>query len=431
VRSGLDVSFEKSLVDFPRLLVVTSNNFNLVTGGGITLTNLFHGWPADRIANLHEDPQPQDESVCRNFYRLTGSEIHLVWPFSMLVSESNTSSALSSGAEAEGPLVKISRAIFGDGVPRTFSMSEKLKRWLDEFRPQVIYSFLGSMAQIRVTAAVAERFHTPLAVHIMDDWPGVIYSHGLLAPFIRRTVMDEFRNLLERARVRLAICEDMCEGYRKRFGFDFMPFHNAVDVSEWRKRARTSWESASPFVVRYAGSIVQEAQRDALRDICLAVGDLRSSGSNIDMFVHAPANQRAYLSEFEATGVHLQDPPDPSSIVELFAGADLLVLPFNFDEHSAEYMRLSMPTKIPAYMASGTPILVYGPDSIAPVRYAIHEQWGYAVTSPGVRNVEDALKRLMADSPLRERYARRAMATAADRHDAPRVRAAFQAALRV
>ena len=40
--------------DYPRILVVTGNNFNLVTGGGITLTNLFRGWPADRLANLHD-----------------------------------------------------------------------------------------------------------------------------------------------------------------------------------------------------------------------------------------------------------------------------------------------------------------------------------------------------------------------------------------
>src|SRR6185295_2420743 len=172
------------------------------SGGGITLTNLFRGWPADRIANLHEDSQPHDDSVCRNFYRLGGDEIRLAWPFSMLVSDSNgAGGALSSGAEADRPVVKISRAIFGDGVPRTFSMSGKLKAWLDEFRPQVMYSFLGSMAQIRVTAALVDRYDTSLAVHIMDDWPGVIYRHGLFAPFIRRTVMDEFRKLLQRASV--------------------------------------------------------------------------------------------------------------------------------------------------------------------------------------------------------------------------------------
>jgi hypothetical protein len=70
--------------DYPRILVVTGNNFNLVTGGGITLTNLFRGWPADRLANLHDDATPVDRTVCRNFYRLTEQEIRWVWPFSLV-----------------------------------------------------------------------------------------------------------------------------------------------------------------------------------------------------------------------------------------------------------------------------------------------------------------------------------------------------------
>lgn len=71
-------------VELPRVLVVTANNFNLVSGGGITLTNLFRGWPHDRLANVHEDAVPEDHSVCRTFYRLTEEEIRWNWPFSLL-----------------------------------------------------------------------------------------------------------------------------------------------------------------------------------------------------------------------------------------------------------------------------------------------------------------------------------------------------------
>lgn len=408
---------------FPRILVVTSNNFNLMNGGGITLTNLFRGWPSESIANLHQDFQPPDESVCRKFYKLTGAEIRPMWPFSMATGDANGAGVLPSGG-VRSPMVRISRAIFGDGLPRNFRMSDELARWLDKFRPELIYGFLGSMAQIRVTAALVDRYRVPLVVHIMDDWPAVIYRHGLLGPFIRRTVMSEFRDLLQRAAARLAICEDMCEAYRLQFGYEFLPFHNAIDMNEWQARARKNWNSGSPFVVRYAGSIVEEAQRDALRDICVAAGNLRRAGHSIEVSVHSPAAQSAYLAGFD--GVRLADPPDPGSIVELLSGADLLVLPFNFDKHSAEYMRLSMPTKIPAYMASGTPVLVYGPERIAPVMYAKRERWGYVLSQHGVEAVQNALRQLMMDAATREEYGRRAQAIAADRHNAPRVRSEFQ-----
>jgi hypothetical protein len=108
----------------------------------------------------------------------------------------------------------------------------------------------------------------------------------------------------------------------------------------------------------------------------------------------------------------------------------VLVLPFNFEADSAEYMRLSMPTKAPAYMASGAPILVYGPSHIAPVRYAIREGWGHVVSTPGADAVAKAIADLADNQYLRESVAKRAQAIAALRHNAVRVRAEFQDLLR-
>jgi glycosyltransferase involved in cell wall biosynthesis len=414
-------------MEFPRILVVTSNNFNLVTGGGITLTNLFRGWPSDRIANLHEDSQPTDTSVCQRFYRLTGQEIHVMWPFSMAVSNRNGTAALTpdNGLKTSKALM-LSRSIFGDGVPRKFVASPALKLWLDEFQPQLIYSFTGSMAQIRITAALTERYKARLAVHIMDDWPGMIYRRGLFGSVLRHQVLSEFKTLLGQASVRLAICQDMCDDYVKTFGREFKPFHNAVDLCVWRGRSRNSWTGGRPFVVRYAGSILEESQRDALAEMCFAVAALRNSGNDLEMWVHSPANQREYLEELRFDGLYLEDTPDPMKIVELLGTADLLVLPFNFDSRSTGYMRLSMPTKIPAYMASGTPVLVYGPANIAPVRYALRDGWAYVVSERGVDAIQAALQKLIGSASLREGLGRRAQEIAAERHDAARVRTEFQ-----
>lgn len=39
-------------LDYPRVLIV-GQAFNLSAGGGITLSNLFAGWPKDRMATIH------------------------------------------------------------------------------------------------------------------------------------------------------------------------------------------------------------------------------------------------------------------------------------------------------------------------------------------------------------------------------------------
>lgn len=149
------------------------------------------------------------------------------------------------------------------------------------------------------------------------------------------------------------------------------------------------------------------------------------------MWVHAPKHQVSYLRDngFSLNGVHLVDPPPPGTIARLLSEADLLVLPINFDPRSARYIRLSMPTKVPAYMASGTPILVYGPPGIATVRYAERAGWGYVLSTPGLASLQKTLLWLMEDQVARERLGRQAQMLARQDHDAARICPAFQAAL--
>ncbi len=435
-----------TLADFPRILVVTSNNFNQVTGGGITLTNLFRGWPADRIANLHEDPTPEDDSVCRMFYRLSVEEIQWAWPFSLVQSwyegrssvpdgrrvvGDGTHAVPATGGHGRAAWLRLARQMLGDGIPRTARITQRLAHWLDEFRPEVLYTFLGSMAQIRLSSELARLLAIPVAIHMMDDWPAVLYRRGLLGPMFRRVVHKEFEAVLRRASLHFGICQDMCEEYEDRYGVPFLAFHNAIDMDQWLPHAKRDWKEGLPFIVRYVGSIVPDGQQEALRDVCEAVSNLHSSGRSVEMWVHAPKHQVSYLRDngFSLNGVHLVDPPPPGTIARLLSEADLLVLPINFDPRSARYIRLSMPTKVPAYMASGTPILVYGPPGIATVRYAERAGWGYVLSTPGLASLQKTLLWLMEDQVARERIGRQAQMLARQDHDAARIRPAFQASL--
>lgn len=435
-----------TLADFPRILVVTSNNFNQVTGGGITLTNLFRGWPADRIANLHEDSTPEDDSVCRIFYRLSVEEIQWAWPFSLVQSwyegkssvpdrrrvvGDGTHAVPATGGHGRAAWLRLARQMLGDGIPRTARITQRLAHWLDEFRPEVLYTFLGSMAQIRLSSELARLLAIPVAIHMMDDWPAVLYRRGLLGPMFRRVVLKEFEAVLRRASLHFGICQDMCEEYEDRYGVPFLAFHNAIDMDQWLPHAKRDWKEGLPFIVRYVGSIVPDGQQEALRDICEAVASLNGSGVSVQMWVHSPKDQLSHLrdSRFPPDCLHLSGPPSSETIATLLSEADLLVLPFNFDARSAQYVRLSMPTKVPAYMVSGTPVLVYGPLEMATVRYAERDGWGDVVSTPGILALREALSRLMHDQAAREHLGRRAQMLAQQNHDAAKIRPAFQAAL--
>jgi glycosyltransferase involved in cell wall biosynthesis len=422
--------------EFPRLLVVTSNNFNLIGGGGITLTNLFRGWPADRLANLHEDSTPEDHSVCQNFYRLSDDEIRWRWPFSLArgwygrMKEHNTPPMKDcfSGTEMPaGRWLGMIRRGLGEGVPKYARLTDRLRTWLEDFRPGLLYAFLGSLEQIHLTRLLVERFQVPLVVHMMDDWPAVLYQRGWLAPIVGPVLRREVRYVLARAAGRLAICEAMGREYEARYGYKFLAFQNAIDSERWLPYSRTNWKAGTPFLIRYVGSIVPDGQRESLKDMARAVTDLAADGIAVRLQIHAPRHESSYLHAcgFPEDAVYIEGPPDPAAIARFLAEADLLLLPYNFDPRSARYIRLSLPTKAPAYMMSGTPILVYAPPDVATADYASREGWGYVVPSRGTTGLKAAVKLLMGDESLRESLGRRARLVAQANHDAAKVRPAF------
>jgi glycosyltransferase involved in cell wall biosynthesis len=296
----------------------------------------------------------------------------------------------------------------------------------------VLYTILGSNALMELAEQLRVRFRLPLVVHIMDDWVSVLYRGGLLSPWQRRKKERLFQHLLDVAAARFAICDDMAEAYRRRYGQPFLSFQNAIDVKRWQRYEKDPRIVNHPVRVAYIGSILPFAQLDSLADCCRAIQALADEGFSIDMEIYSPAwlagQYRTQLVVGSAITLH-DTLSDDTTFFDTLHAVDILVLPVNFDQYTIEFIRYSMPTKVPAYLTVGTPILAYGPADVAQVSYAAAAGWGMTVTERDAGQLQQAFKRLASDISLRSELAGRARATAAARHDAQVVRAEFQAAL--
>ena len=68
--------------DYPKVLII-SQNFNSTTGGGITLSALFKGWPRDKIALAYPVIEGETGEYCKISYRLGYDEKKRLWPFNL------------------------------------------------------------------------------------------------------------------------------------------------------------------------------------------------------------------------------------------------------------------------------------------------------------------------------------------------------------
>jgi glycosyltransferase involved in cell wall biosynthesis len=419
----------------PRVLFITAAAFNHVTGGGITFSNLFRGWPKDRIATVHNDPVPVSTDVCERFYRLGASEID-VWPILRRLRPARSDAAVADGnatpSSAHGLLRRVKSLVFGDGLPEHGVLSPELEAWIAEFRPDVIYTILGGTGLMQVIRAVQRRFAVPLVVHFMDDWQSAIHRGGLLSPWQRRRMQRLIADLVGSARSAMGICDAMCEEYEQRFGRPFAPFQNTVDAARWSAIAKSDLRIGSPIRLLYAGSVLSFAQAESLVDCCAAVLSRNAEGAETELEIYSPPAQVAALRErfSAASTIRFSDViADDEAYFRSLAAADILLLPVNFDEFSIRYIRLSMPTKVPSYLVSGTPVLVYGPAGVAQVEYARDAAWGHVVDQRTAPRLAAAIECLAGDLDLRRRLSAAARRIAAERHDAAVVRRRFQAAL--
>jgi hypothetical protein len=85
-----------------------------------------------------------------------------------------------------------------------------------------------------------------------------------------------------------------------------------------------------------------------------------------------------------------------------------------------------MPTKVPSYLVSGTPILVIGRQEAAQIQYAKEKKWGLVITERNKILISDAIRKLLTNNQLRSEMIENAKHSAILYHDEKVIRLEFQ-----
>ena len=413
---------ETARTSYPRVLVLCDDPFHCESGGGVTMGNLFRGWPRDSLAQVYScTALPRDTTVCTTYRH-----------FAVAPPTRPTSlrSSLYYAATVAGFLTGRFEAL---GM---WCNTSSLVSWVRGFAPDVIYARpvdAPCPCYCRLPRMLSRKLGIPYVVHIMDDWPRRYeLRSGPLNNLVRKPRMRRaVWSLLSGAAERIAISDEMCEAYLSRYDLPFVPFANCIDIHEWREHGDLDAPPGDPFTITYIGVVTSGKELESLCDVADAVRALKGRGQSVRMVIHAAESYRSTIRKW------LESPPavvyggflNRDKLPWALAKADALLLPINFDERSQAYIGYSLQTKVPEYMASGTPILVYGPRSSPNVRYALQGGWGLVVDRQDQGTLVEAITTLMDDTGVRRRLANRARELATVHHDGNAVRERFRTLL--
>jgi glycosyltransferase involved in cell wall biosynthesis len=405
----------------PRVVVLCDEPINKVSGGGVTMGNLFRGWPKDRLGQVWAHHRFEiDTDVCSHYLRLGD---HKMPGHSWVPQE----------VRRMRRLVKWLRTLIRPGIRLNY---EQVLSWVREFDPDLIYAQPTAYPMYTwwLPRWLSRDLRIPLVNHIMDDWPTEleedwwpIYKQ-VMTPVLRY----QLRALFSMAFSNLAICQRMADVFSERYSTEFHPFHNTIDFEEWTEPKEDYSVQGEVFRIVYLGALAERRQVGSLRDVARLVSTLVEEGAKVSLTVHTGEMYKdIYLRHLDGlTGVSHGGRVARQDLCACLAAADLLLLPVDFAVQGAGVGRYSMPTKVPEYMASATPVLVYGPSYVPAADYAHTEGWGYVIGQRDSDVLKKALLELMGLEELRARLGKRGRELAMQNHDARSVRRNFRVLLR-
>jgi glycosyltransferase involved in cell wall biosynthesis len=251
----------------------------------------------------------------------------------------------------------------------------------------------------------------------MDDWPSNLYLQSITSRFLRLTYLKEFNDLVKISDISIAICKEMATEYKKRYNREILYLPMPVELRQYDELTKKCFNNKSKkFKIRYGGR-VGWAIRESLADIAIQVDILNKEGFNIVFDIVTFQMEMVPEICYKIDAVKIEKPGPLSDLPKYQSESDLLLICYDFDNESYRQARYSMPSKLADCMASGTPILVYGPKGLPVVEYARREGWGSVVDIRSAKRIKDAISELVQSHEEREILSSKAKILSIKKHD--------------
>jgi FkbM family methyltransferase len=375
-------------VDHPRLLVIDSTAVGSDTATGQVKNTFLGDWPTERFLQIW-----QADLSASGFRAL---RLGQSWQ------ESRKGRPLSAAAALE--------------LCQTFSPDAVYVRPVD------------SLPLMQLAEGALNSLQVPYTIHIMDDWPERL---RLNKPADFAVLEGALGRLLAKASVRWSICEKMSIAFAERYGLPFESLANGVDLDQFP--AGTSPNVAlqsKPCVIRYMGALAKDMTFESVLEIAKAVSDLHDE-IKAELHIHTMdwCRKEAEAALAGLDGVRISGLVPWSEYHRTIASSDIVVIAYNFDAKSINYTRFSLANKLPECLASGAPLLAYGPSDVATIEYLKEAGCAWVVDRRDPALLKEQLRRLATDAELRDGLVRKARDFAARKLSKQTVHERFRAGI--
>ena len=403
------------------VLVIAANPFSDINNNGKTLKSIFSTFDKDKLFELYFRPQDNiigDGDYASSYYAI--GEMDILRSFlhcskkcgGIQVFEPSQDKAVAEDKTYRSFLngrlknVKWLRKLLWN--TRKWD-TEEYRKWVADSKPDIVFALLGGPGiMFTIAQEIAENQNIPLAVYFTDDyllhWP----KKSFIDRWRNKKDTMTFKQIVEKSALRFCIGEKMCEEYSAYFGKDFYPIMNCAEIKPYNK---VDTGNEKP-VISYFGSLWLDRWKMISR-----LSDLVGDKGVINVYSGNELSE-AMREAFNKPNIHFNEPVTGEKYEEAVRNSDVLLHVESDDITNREKTALSISTKIPDCLASGKPLMAYGPTEVASIRLLSDYFIGFVVDSEAdIDQDREAIVNFLNNPSIREGYSERGYQFAVERFD--------------
>lgn len=403
-----------------KILLLTHNPVCTYNNMGKTLLSLFSEFGKEELCQLYIQPTTPDTNTCKSYYQITDKQVlkslmTFKIPGKIVTQESiedfiiyinnNPSSSFIPKRGSSSAVSRLARDFMWK-ISRW--NSKNLKSWLDFEAPDCIFLAPGYAKFIYDLALrISVDRNIPIISYICDDYYFVNTPDTLLDCYQLYSLKKKIDKSMKKTDKLIAISEGIKNTYGQHFNLDSRVIMTGSNLSVNSKKTLKSTISD----LYYFGNVGAN-RYISLIDIGVVLSEINiENNSNIKLRIYTAESDKSILEKLNnIDSIHVFGFVSGQEYENIFSNADMLVHIEAFDEQSIDLVKFSVSTKIADALASGIPLLAYGPESVSSIQHLVSNNC--ALTATDKKQLKEVLVNGLFNKSVRENVVNNAIITA-------------------
>lgn len=384
---------------------------------GKTFRSLFSRFSKTELFHFYVHPTYPEVDMCNAYYRITDKEAlksaYLFCAPGREVCVDKILSLNSSSFSVKNKNSAVSRLARDIIWKLSHWYSKSLKDWLDRESPTHIFLAPGYAKFIYdIALRIAKDRGIPIVTYICDDYYFVKCPKSFLGRLQFCLLQNKIEAVMKKTVCLVAICDEITALYREKFGLPSVTIMTGSDLSFQNSKVGDS----IPTSISYFGNVGCN-RYVSLCEIGRALDEInQNKGTSYNLRIYTNEQDSSVLKLLaDIPCIRLCDFVTGDDFRDAVLGSDLLLHTEAFDEQSVDLVKHSISTKIADSLASGIPLLAYGPERISSMKHLIRNDCALVATSRSELN--SMLEMAFTQKEARIRVVENALRTAAEYHD--------------